>query len=254
MNIGVQLGAWQTEGQFSDGTLRLLGLLWAVLDRSGPLLLEEPELNLHSEVVRYLPQMFAVMQRKAGRQVIVSTHSDNLLRDEGIELDEVLLLKPKAEGTAVTLANQITDVEELVRGGVPLPDVLLDHLRKMRIGSRTQRPVRPRSLHADGQGSGRRRGGGYSQTAERMAAMLRTPSGRISAEPDSLEDPKRHVVDLARHSTRSEIKESIVPRDGSGRNVGPAYNSKMIDFVRVRTHKDSLGCVCDSRSPKGGHR
>jgi hypothetical protein len=31
-------GAWQTEGQFSDGTLRLLGLLWAVLDRTGPLL------------------------------------------------------------------------------------------------------------------------------------------------------------------------------------------------------------------------
>ena len=35
-------GAWQTEDQFSDGTLRLLGLLWATLDGSGPLLLEEP--------------------------------------------------------------------------------------------------------------------------------------------------------------------------------------------------------------------
>ena len=38
-------GAWQTEEQFSDGTLRLLGLLWAILDGSGPLLLEEPELQ-----------------------------------------------------------------------------------------------------------------------------------------------------------------------------------------------------------------
>lgn len=119
------MGAWQTEGQFSDGTLRLLGLLWAVLDRSGPLLLEEPELNLHPEVVRYLPQMFATMQRRAGRQVIISTHSADLLRDEGIGLDEVLLLKPQDEGTNVELAKNIRDAETLVQGGVPLPDIIL---------------------------------------------------------------------------------------------------------------------------------
>ena len=123
------LGAWQTEGQFSDGTLRLLGLLWAVLDRSGPLLLEEPELNLHPEVVRYLPQMFATMHRRAGRQVIVSTHSVDLLRDEGIGLDEVLLLKPQDEGTAVELAKDIKDAEQLVQGGIPLADVLLPATR-----------------------------------------------------------------------------------------------------------------------------
>lgn len=35
--------ARQDEAQFSDGTLRLLGLLWAVLDGRGPLLLEEPD-------------------------------------------------------------------------------------------------------------------------------------------------------------------------------------------------------------------
>ncbi len=36
-------GAWQNEEHFSDGTLRLMGLLWAILERSGALLLEEPE-------------------------------------------------------------------------------------------------------------------------------------------------------------------------------------------------------------------
>jgi predicted ATPase len=115
------LGAWQTEGQFSDGTLRLLGLLWAVLDRS--------ELNLHPEVIRYLPQMFATMQRRTGRQVIISTHSADLLLDEGIGLDEVLLLKPQDEGTAVELAKNIKDAEALVQGGVPLPDVILPATR-----------------------------------------------------------------------------------------------------------------------------
>ena len=35
---------------FSDGTLRLIGLLWALLDGTGPLLLEKPELSLHQEI------------------------------------------------------------------------------------------------------------------------------------------------------------------------------------------------------------
>jgi predicted ATPase len=72
--------------QFSDGTLRLMGLLWAVLDGRGPLLLEEPELSLHPEVIRFIPQMFARIQRRTGRQIILSTHSADLLRDEGDRL------------------------------------------------------------------------------------------------------------------------------------------------------------------------
>jgi superfamily II DNA or RNA helicase len=66
----------------SDGTLRLIGLLWAMLEGTGPLLLEEPELSLHPEVVRLIPQMFARMQRRSGQQVVVSTHSTDLLRDD----------------------------------------------------------------------------------------------------------------------------------------------------------------------------
>lgn len=122
-------GAWQTEEQFSDGTLRLLGLLWSVLDGAGPLLLEEPELSLHPDVVRYLPQLFATMQRRTGRQVICSSHSADLLRDEGIGLDEALLLRPHAEGTRVEVATDVAQAKALVEGGVPLPDALLPQTR-----------------------------------------------------------------------------------------------------------------------------
>ncbi|OIO06741.1 MAG: chromosome segregation protein SMC [Elusimicrobia bacterium CG1_02_63_36] len=118
-------GAWQTEDQFSDGTLRLLGLLWAVLDGSGPLLLEEPELSLHPEVVRYIPQLFARIQRHTGRQIILSTHSADLLRDEGIGIDEVSLLMPGNEGSEVKAANTIAQVKELLEGGVPLPEIVM---------------------------------------------------------------------------------------------------------------------------------
>jgi len=76
-------GAWQTEEQFSDGTLRLMGLLWAGMEGGGPLLLEEPELSLHPEIIQMLPQIFARIQRRTARQIFISTHSPDLLRDEG---------------------------------------------------------------------------------------------------------------------------------------------------------------------------
>jgi predicted ATPase len=118
-------GAWQTEDQFSDGTLRLLGLLWAIVDTGGPLLLEEPELSLHPEVVRFLPQMFARMQRRSGRQIMTSTHSTDLLRDEGIGLDEVLLLTPGPEGTEVRAASSFREVHDLLSGGSTLAEAVM---------------------------------------------------------------------------------------------------------------------------------
>lgn len=117
-------GAWQSERQFSDGTLRLVGLLWALLDGTGPLLLEEPELSLHPGVVRQIPQLFARMVAQTGRQIIVSTHSSDLLADTGIGLDEVLLLIPGPEGTEVRPAGTLEEVRTLVTGGLPVAHVV----------------------------------------------------------------------------------------------------------------------------------
>jgi predicted ATPase len=122
-------GAWQTEEQFSDGTLRLMGLLWATMEGTGPLLLEEPELSLHSEIIRLLPQMFARVQRRTGRQILISTHSPDLLRDEGIGLDEVLLFLPKEEGTSVTTTETHQDIRDLLQGGLTLADVVVPKTR-----------------------------------------------------------------------------------------------------------------------------
>lgn len=126
-------GAWQTEEQFSDGTLRLLGLLWVALDGSGPLLLEEPELSLHPEVVRYIPQMFARLQHRNGRQILVSTHSTDLLRDDGIGLDETLLLQPGAEGTRVQAAGDFAEIKTLLEGGLSLAEAVMPRVRPERV-------------------------------------------------------------------------------------------------------------------------
>jgi predicted ATPase len=109
---------WQTEEQFSDGTLRLLGLLWVFLDGTAPLLLEEPELSLHTEVVRHVPQMMHRLGRKTGRQIIVSSHSVELLSDQGIALEEIMLLIPSTTGTTIELASSSQQARALVEGGM----------------------------------------------------------------------------------------------------------------------------------------
>lgn len=126
-------GSWQTEKQFSDGTLRLMGLLWAAMEGGGPLLLEEPELSLHPEIVRVLPQMFARVQRLTGRQIFTSTHSPDLLRDDGIGLDEVLLFTPESEGTRVAPAESDKDVQPLLQGGLSLADIVIPKTRPEKV-------------------------------------------------------------------------------------------------------------------------
>jgi predicted ATPase len=116
---------WQTEEEFSDGTLRLLAMLWAVLDGSGPLLLEEPELSLHPEVARVIPQMLARLQSRSGRQLFISTHSNEILSDEGIGLNELLLFQPAADGTAIHAASEVKEIRELVKGGVSLAEAAM---------------------------------------------------------------------------------------------------------------------------------
>jgi predicted ATPase len=116
---------WQTEEQFSDGTLRLLGLLWVLLDGTAPVLLEEPELSLHTAVIGYLPQMLVRLGRKSGRQVILTTHSADLLADQGIAAEEVLLLSPSAEGTVVELASSKREVRALLTAGMSVAEAVL---------------------------------------------------------------------------------------------------------------------------------
>ncbi|MEW6754598.1 MAG: AAA family ATPase [Candidatus Latescibacterota bacterium] len=109
---------WQGEDQLSDGTLRLFGLLWSLLDGTGPLLLEEPELSLHEAIIRQVPAMMWRVSRRTRRQIIVSTHSDKLLSDEGIAPEEVLLLQPTAEDTTARPAAADEEVRALVSAGV----------------------------------------------------------------------------------------------------------------------------------------
>lgn len=116
---------WQREDQFSDGTLRLLGLLWSLLDGDSLLLLEEPELSLNDSIVKQIPLMLQRVQRarKSRRQIIVSTHSEALLSNPGIDGRGVLLIEQSGEGSTLREIN----AQELMalRTGLSVAEVVL---------------------------------------------------------------------------------------------------------------------------------
>jgi len=118
--------AKQDEREFSDGTLRLIGLLWALQEKSGPLLLEEPELSLHTALVRQLAPFVARAQRAAGgRQAFISTHSDELMSDEGIGPNEILLVRAAAEGSTVVLGADLAEIRTALEAGLTAADVVM---------------------------------------------------------------------------------------------------------------------------------
>jgi len=122
-------GAWQREDQFSDGTLRLLALLWMLFEGDSLLLLEEPELSLNNAIVERIPELIQRIQRKSKykRQALISTHSDALLKNQGIDSRAILLLEPGAEGTHVRAPN--SDELATVDAGFSAAEVLLPKVR-----------------------------------------------------------------------------------------------------------------------------
>ena len=123
----------QREEQFSDGTLRLLGIMWSLLDGDDLLLLEEPELSLNEEVVRRIPALIWKMQRRAKhrRQVLISTHSAALLSDKGIDPREVLRLESGDNGTQVHATSE-KDLQ-LIKAGYSVAEVMLPKVKPANI-------------------------------------------------------------------------------------------------------------------------
>ena len=113
-------GGWQNEQEFSDGTIRLIGLLWAIETGTEPLLLEEPELSLHRDVIRQVPRLISLAAQRSGRQVIVSTHAEEMLGERGIDPSEILLLEPTEHETKVTLGSAKPELVSAAKAKVPL--------------------------------------------------------------------------------------------------------------------------------------
>ncbi len=67
--------------------------------------------------------------------------------------------------------------------------------------------------------------------AETLAIYLSVARHTIPADPETLPNAKAEMVNLAQRSRRSAIRNDMVPRQGSGRSVGPAYASRLIEYA-----------------------
>jgi predicted ATPase len=77
--------------------------------------------------VRRLAGLIYRMQKARRRQVLISTHSVDLLSDPGISGEEVLVLKPGVEGTQVTRAASNDEIRHLLEAGMSAADAVLPH-------------------------------------------------------------------------------------------------------------------------------
>ncbi|MDD1685471.1 ATP-binding protein [Methanoregula sp.] len=128
----------QREDQFSDGTLRLIGLLWSILDtRDSLLLLEEPELSLNSGIIQNLVPIIYEIQKKKTKpsQVVVSSHSWELLSYSGIRGDEIIIFNPTHEGTDIKLASDIREIRKLLQSGMLPADAIFPVISPKNIGT-----------------------------------------------------------------------------------------------------------------------
>jgi len=117
-----QYPAKQLEDQLSDGTLRLIAMLWLLQEeRDAPLLLEEPELSLNEEIVKQLHRLFSKITRNKN-QILITTHSYALLSNPGIPGESIFRVIPSAEGSKIEPPSdaQLT----AIRNGVPPGDVV----------------------------------------------------------------------------------------------------------------------------------
>jgi hypothetical protein len=64
-----------------------------------------------------------------------------------------------------------------------------------------------------------------------LADFLSVSVGRIPREPELEEFPKRTLVNIARRSRKTRIRNGIAPPPGHAAAVGPAYNSLLHEFI-----------------------
>lgn len=81
---------------------------------------------------------------------------------------------------------------------------------------------------------------------EALSSYAGVARSRIPADPEGLPNAKVAMVDVARQSRRAAIRRDMVPREGSGRSVGPAYTSRLIEYAEKQWRPEVAARRSDS--------
>jgi predicted ATP-dependent endonuclease of OLD family len=97
------------------------------------LLLEEPEISLNDAIVKEIPLIVHRLQRdrKSKRQVVLTTHSEALLSNPGIDERGVVILETSKQGT---IGRSLDDGErQALSAGLSVAEVVLPKTRPERV-------------------------------------------------------------------------------------------------------------------------
>jgi hypothetical protein len=74
-----------------------------------------------------------------------------------------------------------------------------------------------------------------------LAGFLGVSQSHIPNDPEALPDPKAVLIAAARRSRTREIREDLIPQQGTSGKQGPNYNGRLADFVE--NHWNVLAAV-----------
>jgi predicted ATPase len=149
---------WQfMASNMSDGTLRAFGVLVSAFQANGsgkrgiPLVgIEEPELAVHPGAATTLLE--AMIEGSKRTQIVLTTHSPDLLDEKGLSADSILsvssrlgdtVIGPVDEATRKSIMNRLYTPGELLRLGQIEPD-----LKALRSGPKQLDLFAPPTIHA----------------------------------------------------------------------------------------------------------
>ncbi len=79
-----------------------------------------------------------------------------------------------------------------------------------------------------------------------FAKFIGVNKNKIPENPESIDDPKRFVIELAKKSRNQSIKDDLIPTPKGMRKVGPAYASRIAEFALSYWDPDIAAQNCSS--------
>jgi hypothetical protein len=97
---------------------------------------------LHSSIIYQITEFISKIQRskksKSDSQILITTHSYDILSDLGISTDEVLLLRNTQEGTTIEKVSDIADIKPIVAAGLSIADAVIPYTKPNEIEKLSQ--------------------------------------------------------------------------------------------------------------------
>jgi predicted ATPase len=99
------------------------------------LLLEEPEVSLNASILNLIPSLIYRItgKKKKKQQILISTHSIDLLSNAGIGGEEVLVFEPGKEGTEIKPSSSFEDIRLLLESGLKPSEIMVPLIRPKNI-------------------------------------------------------------------------------------------------------------------------